>query len=337
MIIDAVSAERPDSQGIPSCVVSSGPLAYTHKLLGLTGVDVLLGTTAYAAYQMGTFFLSVIQQKLRDVPADGAQTGRINFIDSGYGTPSCGSQSDGTMRTPPWRHQSSGSQAARVSEGSSLLPSPVTKRTDHTASTASTIRRSRIRGAGISGLVTTAVWLASTLKTGELESLSASLSEQTPSGIAMVLPPIKIGESHPSVDGLIHEAQKVGNSANLLVFPETALVAKTEFERYDAIDRMVEEVCKQYGVYVQLGVDSYQGSWCEEDGVKVKREGRINEVVLISPNGEVGCYSKQKLIPCECMLIHNKGRCPADVADVESYPFSPGLLKVPTWSLYLSA
>lgn len=266
-------------QGIPSLAIASPPIALVHRWLGIAGVDILLGLTAYTAYQTGTFLLPAAQYQMEDIKSSmSGRSGRFSFV-SGTDTPIS------ALATPPW-----GGEA--VSETSSLLPSPGnSRRTDSTP---------RPRSSGVAGLATAAMWagLYTLTSEGDFQHLSASLHEQTPFGVGFVLPPTPKGHSSPTIDTIIHEAQTIGNRANLLVFPETVLIAKTDFERYDAIDRMIEEVCKQYGVWVQLGIDSYQGAWSEEAGIRVKREGRINQVVLVSPDGEVGSYSKQKLIPC---------------------------------------
>lgn len=281
-------------QGVPSLPITSGAAAWVRHTLGRTGVDVLLGITAYTAYQLGSFlYRPTVQYLIEDGDRSClSDSDSFAFPDSRQASPVTVS-----IDSPPW--QDNRAATATASENSSLLPSPVTQRTS------STIRISTARktGSALSALAIAALWAGcSTLDpAAELQDLSAGIEHQTPLGIGFVLPPIYPGESHASIDTLIHEARIIGNRANLLVFPETALVAKTAFERYDAIDRMVEEVCKQYGVWVQLGIDSYDGSWSEEHGIEVKREGRLNQVVLLSPDGVMDSYTKQKLFPCESL------------------------------------
>lgn len=134
-----------------------------------------------------------------------------------------------------------------------------------------------------------------------LSTTSAPLAEQTPFGLGFVLPS---GKAKWQISDLIHEAQIIGNRANLLVFPESAYYAVTADDRQNIIDRFVREVCQQYGVWIQLGIDApstraYSGTSSLLWYLQQMTDKKTNEVVLIGPQGVLGSYAKQKLIPCE--------------------------------------
>lgn len=120
-------------------------------------------------------------------------------------------------------------------------------------------------------------------------SLSTPISTMTPLSIGCVLP----ARSHLSpIDNLVHASETLGPHAKLIVWPESALVLDgDENERAEAIDKVHREVSARYRVWVMMGLESVVG------------DRRRNEAVLVGPDGLIGSYEKQKLVPCEYVSV----------------------------------
>ncbi|RXK41624.1 hypothetical protein M231_01123 [Tremella mesenterica] len=148
-------------------------------------------------------------------------------------------------------------------------------------------------------------------------SLSDGLATTTPFTIACVLPP------GPSTDlnTMVYLSETLGPHARLLVWPENVLVTLGE-ERQSAIDTVVREVAKRYGVWVVMGLDTRH----DEPGEKARK----NEVVLVGPNGELGSYEKQKLVPLVESYLIEKGKAVAPIWDLDLGP--PSYIRKPDWA-----
>lgn len=91
-------------------------------------------------------------------------------------------------------------------------------------------------------------------------------------------------------------------------------MAHDQWDRQYAIDTVVREVCQQYGIWVQMGIDTtvdeypfLSDNFADIGNVNlstiVRRDAKkVNEVVFMGPEGEIGVYAKQMLIPCELCI-----------------------------------
>jgi hypothetical protein len=148
-------------------------------------------------------------------------------------------------------------------------------------------------------------------------SLDAPVSEMTPLPVGCVIP----SQSHPTLNETILALQQLGNRAQLLVLPETALVLRYPEDRADAVSRIQKDVCEQYGTHVMLSVES--------GGNKGKAK---NEVLLVGLHGVNGAYVKTSLFPNTSTDGRRRG--PARLTTViETHRFSAGEETPPTWTL----
>ena len=113
-------------------------------------------------------------------------------------------------------------------------------------------------------------------------SLNAPISEMTPLSVACVVP----SQPQTTVNETILALRQAGNSAQLLILPETALVLGAGEDRGDVIALVQHAVCEQYGAYVLLSMES-----------PAARGKARNEVVLLGPHGVVDSYVKTSLFP----------------------------------------
>ena len=210
---------------------------------------------------------------------------------------SCSSDSDSTLHSTPFVTPF-GSSSDRSTAPTSASPGS---------------RRRYSPKASIAALAALGGVLSS-LPEAVLQTTSDSLDTQTPFGLGFVLPP---GKGSWRLYELVHEAQTIGNRANLLVFPESAYQAYDKWDRQYAIDKFVSEVCRQYGVWVQLGIDTPSDEYHIEElslgganstYTTVQAGKKINEVVLLGPEGYTGSYVKQTLIPCKRLLTSTRGQ-----------------------------
>lgn len=242
-------------------------VARATRYIGPTGVDFLLGSTAYAAYETGVSLVNM-RSEIADIP----------------------------YRSPPSPNPGSGIHSAESSQASRAASAAATGTEHHSAGdTVGVIAHMSGKSAALA--LTTAAAALATWREPETQSTSDSLDLQTPFGLGFVLPQ---GTGHWQLHELVHSAQTFGNRANLLVFRESAYYAYDSWDRQVAIDTFVRDVCQQYGGWVQLGVDSPSEHETGRAGPIIRRmRVKVNEVILIGPNGVVGSYRKQKLIPCE--------------------------------------
>lgn len=112
--------------------------------------------------------------------------------------------------------------------------------------------------------------------------LSDPINQISPLALACVIPP----EQHPTLDDIVHALRQVGNRAQMVVLPETAMPLRWEEERDHVMGRIVKDECDQYGVWVAVSMET-----------PTRGSKHSNEVVLLSPNGVVGTYAKRSLFP----------------------------------------
>jgi len=83
-------------------------------------------------------------------------------------------------------------------------------------------------------------------------SLNAPISGMTPLSVACVIP----SKPQAAINETILALRQAGNSAQLLILPETALVLGAGEDRGDVIALVQHGVCEQYGAYVLLSMES---------------------------------------------------------------------------------
>lgn len=267
-----------DSQGLPvPTIASDSHWSAILRYCGTSGLNVYFGSLAYMMYEPPTM-LRELMERLNDTPASSASSRIVPISDDGEsaGTLTGSVPNLNTAYAPTY------SPGSTWTAGSTRSP-PKKKKWKQAAALI----------CGIEALL-----IGSTQV--ETPSLSASLETQTPFEIGLVLP--RPRGMRETIDTLIHEGQTIGNRANLLVYPENAFIARTAYERFDGIERIQYNLCKQYGIHVLMGIDSLDGAWSDIDGVMVKVNGHVNEMVLIGPDGMMGSYLKQNLVPCKSTL-----------------------------------
>ncbi|WVQ80723.1 hypothetical protein IAT38_002828 [Cryptococcus sp. DSM 104549] len=116
------------------------------------------------------------------------------------------------------------------------------------------------------------------------------------------------------LDHYIYQSQTLGAHSRLTVWPEGAVRLPTRAARSDAIAQVAIRVCRQYGVWVLMGAQTDTENTVGSRGEKTSPK----EAILVGPQGEVGSYDKQKLVPF-----------------VESYAITKGVLPAPLWTLDL--
>ena len=114
--------------------------------------------------------------------------------------------------------------------------------------------------------------------------LSDPINQISPLSVACIIPP----QPHPTVEDLVLLLRQVGNRAQLIFMPETALALRWEDERNSIVDTIIHEVCRQYGVWVMLSLET-----------PARGSKHHNEVTLLAPHGMVGRYAKRSLFPRE--------------------------------------
>ncbi|KAK8858522.1 hypothetical protein IAR55_002749 [Kwoniella newhampshirensis] len=142
-------------------------------------------------------------------------------------------------------------------------------------------------------------------------SLSSHVDLLTPLSVRCVLPP---ASKLSQLDSLIHSSETLGAHAKLIVWPEGSLRVNSMSERTDAVERVRRDISRRYGLWVVMSLESEMAA--ENPGHKGKI--RKNEAVLVGPDGEMGSYEKQKLVPL-----------------VESYSIDKGGNRAPVWPLDL--
>jgi len=112
-------------------------------------------------------------------------------------------------------------------------------------------------------------------------TLSSPLSDITPLSIGCLL-----GRTHQHhVHTLIHDSRPLGGHARLILWPESALEVNGKTARKDALNAVATELGKKYGALVAVGMESQLD------------DKRLNELVMVGPEGVLGEYSKQHLFP----------------------------------------
>jgi hypothetical protein len=125
-----------------------------------------------------------------------------------------------------------------------------------------------------------------TIPTWSIIDLASPLSEITPIHIGCVPTSVDV-----TLEDLVYSAATLGSSADIVLFPETALVLpEDEQARQRVMDEFTWQVTRQYGNRVVVGLES---------GLEGQRK---NEVVLIDKLGEMASYEKQRLVPCTSFL-----------------------------------
>ncbi|WWD18410.1 hypothetical protein CI109_102860 [Kwoniella shandongensis] len=294
--------------GIPSPLPDSVPaLLPVLRIAGTTGLDILIGMTGYLTYQLITTTWPSLNPIL---PTSWQRTEKRR-------------SSNGNNVSVLTQSVPNLIEGIESDEREVLLdnqPNPVQYTTfTSTREIAPTWSRSTTI---LSFVLLTTYSLLLSVPIPVPISLSSPITAITPLSIGCVLPPPS--ELSP-LDTLIHASETLGSHAKLIVWPESALQTRSSIGRTSAIEKVRVEVSKRYAVWVLMGVDGEV-----QAGLNGEKKKRKNEVILVGPEGMVGSYEKQRLIPLVESYSIDKGENRASVWDVSLPP--PGHVTKSQWN-----
>ena len=150
----------------------------------------------------------------------------------------------------------------------------------------------------------------------------SNISTTTPFSIGCVLPSMP----YPFWQDYLSDTKRLASSVQLLISPEHAILATSKEDRKYILDIFTSQICAQYGVHLMLSLESSHDV--------------TSEVVWLGPNGILGAYEKQNLVPCESFC--STGSCTSGrdaeswVSVVETHAMLPGTTPAPVWQLNLT-